>query len=397
MLTTAAIVGRSFNLPLLESLGDAEGDALLGALEEAEAAKLIQTASSSREARWEFAHGLIRQTLESGLSLVRRQRAHLRVADALERVGGTAARLRAADIGHHLFQAGTAADPAKTVRFLTIAGNQALEAGAFDEGLRQFQHALSVPEGSDKQQIADLRYQRGRALRSLGRTDEAVEEWRVVLDVYEEIGDRKGIARTAFDAAWVLAWLTRSEEGKALARRGLAALRDNDVEARCRLLAALVALCAVAGDDYEVSRDPLEKAERIPATIEQPAVTAELLQARELLHYHYMQPTHAIEVGRRAAGLRRERGELYAVCDVYFQMVMSAVMSGRLRETLELGKELETLSDRVGHVNAHWCTRLGLAFHHLVTTDNLATSTEVARRVVEYAASRDIAWRAFPT
>ena len=49
VLTTAAIVGRSFGLGLLEALGDAEGDALLTALEEAESAKLIQTVSSGRE------------------------------------------------------------------------------------------------------------------------------------------------------------------------------------------------------------------------------------------------------------------------------------------------------------------------------------------------------------
>ena len=62
VLTTAAVVGRSFDVGLLEALGDAEGDALLTAIEEAEAAKLILTVSSGRQVRWEFAHGLIRQT-----------------------------------------------------------------------------------------------------------------------------------------------------------------------------------------------------------------------------------------------------------------------------------------------------------------------------------------------
>ena len=169
VLTTAAVVGRSFDVGLLEALGDAEGDALLTALEEAEAANLILTVSSGREVRWEFAHGLIRQTLEHGLSLMRRQRAHLRVAEAVERVHGAKVDRYASDVGRHLFQAGAAADPEKTVRFLALAGDQALEAGAFDEALRQFDDALSVHDEDDQRQVADLLCRKGRALRSLGR------------------------------------------------------------------------------------------------------------------------------------------------------------------------------------------------------------------------------------
>ena len=127
VLTSAAVVGRSFDLTLLDALGDAEGDALLTALEEAEAARLIQAVASGREVRWEFSHGLIRQTLENSLSLMRRQRAHLRVAETLERVYGEHVERHASDLAQHLYQAGMGADPDKTVRFLTLAWDQALQ------------------------------------------------------------------------------------------------------------------------------------------------------------------------------------------------------------------------------------------------------------------------------
>ena len=185
MLTTAAVVGRSFDIALLDALGDAEGDALLTALEEAEAAKLIQTVASGREVRWEFAHGLIRQTLESSLSLMRRQRAHLRVAEAMERVHGAHVERYASGVARHLYQAGVAADPEKTVRFLTLAADQALGTGAFDEALRQLNDALSIQaeREADQPTVADLRYQKGRALRSLGQWEEAIEEWQEVLSL----------------------------------------------------------------------------------------------------------------------------------------------------------------------------------------------------------------------
>jgi predicted ATPase len=109
VLTTVAVIGRSFDLTLLNALGDAQEDTLLTALEEAEAAKLILSFSAGRDVRWEFAHGLIRQTLESSLSLPRRQRMHLRVAEAMERAYGARVDRYAPDVAQHLYQAGAAA------------------------------------------------------------------------------------------------------------------------------------------------------------------------------------------------------------------------------------------------------------------------------------------------
>ncbi|GAG39258.1 unnamed protein product, partial [marine sediment metagenome] len=115
VLTTAAVIGRGFSFELLEALGEVEVDMLLDAVDEAERAHLITSAGDGPEARFTFAHELVRQTLLSGLSLPRRQRMHLRVAEAMERVYARALEEHAADLAHHLYQAGTAADPQKTV------------------------------------------------------------------------------------------------------------------------------------------------------------------------------------------------------------------------------------------------------------------------------------------
>ena len=106
-LTDAAVVGRDFTFDLLEKLTEGDADRLLDAIDEAERANLIVAAdeaagpASARpaEARFRFAHELIRQTLISGLSLPRRQRLHLRVAETMEQVYGKDAELYAADDG----------------------------------------------------------------------------------------------------------------------------------------------------------------------------------------------------------------------------------------------------------------------------------------------------------
>ena len=171
------MIGRAFSFDLLEALADADTDALLDAIDDAERTHLIASVSETPggtgarpgEASFTFAHELIRQTLISGLSLPRRQRLHLRVAEAMEQVYSQTLDERAADLAHHLYQAGTASDPEKTVRYLTLAGKQAQRAAAFEDALRHFESALSLNEGRDRQKRADLLYQRGLALRSLAR------------------------------------------------------------------------------------------------------------------------------------------------------------------------------------------------------------------------------------
>ncbi len=381
VLTFGAVVGRGFSLDLLEAIGDVTGDALLTALEEAEANYLI-TPMAGRAPRWEFSHALIRQTLAAGLSLPRRQRLHLKVADAIERAAGANAEQHASDLAHHLFQAGTAADPARTTRFLALAGDRALASGAFDEALRHFDDALSLQDEDDPRHVADLRYKKGRALRSLGLGDEALEEWRAALAAYEDLGDGEGIARTVFDAGWDLAWRGRMREAQTLSRRGLDRLGERQDATRCRLLAALASFVAGAGDNYHVSHDLITEAEGLGDTLEHPELAAELGQARVFVHYAYMQLPDLVEVGQRTVPQRQERGELFEVCQLSWEMLFAHLLLGQYRELLDLAEGLETMSARVGHVSATWTAHLARTYHGLLITENLSA--------VEAAAGRDI-------
>ena len=86
VLTAAAVIGRHFDLDLLEAVAGVDGDVLTAALEEAEQAHLVKGPSGRTERRWRFAHQLMRQTLTSALPQTRRERLHLRVADAMVRL-----------------------------------------------------------------------------------------------------------------------------------------------------------------------------------------------------------------------------------------------------------------------------------------------------------------------
>src|SRR5262249_33252495 len=135
VLITAAVIGRRFSLPLLEEVENAEPELVLDALEQAERLRLVEAESAGREMYYRFVHELVRQTLAGALSLPRRQRLHFRVAEAIERIYAAQIDTHASALAHHLYQAGAAANPEKTVTWLTRAAEQAAAAAAYEDAL----------------------------------------------------------------------------------------------------------------------------------------------------------------------------------------------------------------------------------------------------------------------
>src|SRR6202158_1878721 len=129
MLVAAAVVGRDFDIGLLEAFGELAGHELREALDEATRGHFLIAAGTDR---YRFAHDLVRQRVLAALPLPRLQAYHLAVADTLERIYGKSANERAGEIGYHLYQAGTAADPMRTSTYLAQAAKNALAVGALE-------------------------------------------------------------------------------------------------------------------------------------------------------------------------------------------------------------------------------------------------------------------------
>ena len=113
MLASAAVIGRTFTFRHLSRRSRGVDDDLFDALEAAERGHLIEELPVDHPADYVFVHEQIRQTLVGELSLPRRQRVHVRIADALEAQGPASP----VDVAHHLLSAGTAAPrPARSPR-----------------------------------------------------------------------------------------------------------------------------------------------------------------------------------------------------------------------------------------------------------------------------------------
>jgi DNA-binding SARP family transcriptional activator len=244
VLTLAAVIGRTFDLDLLERISD--GDPL-PALEAAIGAAVITEPATGRFA---FTHAIINHTLYEQLTPSRCSRLHCRVAQAVAELPGD----HVAELAHHWL----AAAPAHTddaLRAAQRAGDRALEQLAPDEALHWFDRGLELTEGDPGRaaERCDLLIGRGEARRRLGA--EFREDLLEASALAERLGDLDRLTRAAlantlgpFGAAG-----RRDEERVAALRRALAAVPP-DWPRRARMLAVLGKEEYYGGDPEEGMR-----------------------------------------------------------------------------------------------------------------------------------------------
>lgn len=149
VLTTAAVLGRVFQLRTLEAViaaqpdGPFPADAVLDALEEAEARGIVE-AEPGNPSWFRFSHILIRDILYEDLTSTRRMRLHRLAGEVLERLYGVAAGLQFAELASHFVHAAPARDLPKAVRYERWAGDHALTIYAYEEAAEHYASALHV-------------------------------------------------------------------------------------------------------------------------------------------------------------------------------------------------------------------------------------------------------------
>ena len=246
VLVAAAVSGRVFASEIVGEVAGASDDTLVEAFDDAERARLLARGKVPGEVM--FSHELIRQTLLSGVSAVKRQRLHLRTAEAISQHYSDDLEAHAGDLAHHLSRAGRYGDRASLVRYLKIAGDRAFDAAAFDDAVGHFEHALSLISSADQLVRAQLLERLAMALRSVGRWDDALRTMDEALDRYEAIGQVEAIGRLGWAMVYQLTWTGRLIEAVAVGQRTLAALGNTTSADKARLLSALAWAISGSGD-----------------------------------------------------------------------------------------------------------------------------------------------------
>jgi tetratricopeptide (TPR) repeat protein len=236
MLTTAAVIGREFDLDLLETVtGDSE-DELLDLLEAAASARVVE--ETIVPGRFSFLHALTRDALYDSLSATRRSRLHLRVARAIEDARGARVDDQLGALAYHYAAAGSDAD--KAIEYAQRAGDQALQRLAHEEAAAYFERGLALAHAFDVTRC-DLLFGLAEARRRAGDVTGARDAFIDAGAVARELGDAERLARAAIAnyRGHVFASPGWHEPAIDLLEEALTVLPDVDDPLRARVLAAL--------------------------------------------------------------------------------------------------------------------------------------------------------------
>ena len=388
VLTAAAVIGRAFPLDLLTAILDFSEDEVLDAVEEAERAQLVAADNSQRTARYGFVHELIRTTLAGGLSMPRRQRLHLRIADAIERLRAASLESHASMLAHHLYQAGAAADAQRAGKALALAGNRALASAAFEEALETFDNLLGLELAEHDPLAAEAWERRGKSLMALGHHEDSAAAFDRALQAYSAIGDDAGIERAAIGEANVFGWLGRTNESVATLNRGLRALSSDAPRERALILAWL-AMSEISPAHLTEATDHLQEATAIAERLGDPVVYRRVLRAQASSLRMCCDFEGAIASARRTVELTPSVAS-YELTDALVEELLDEYYLGHFSRCDAVLSKLEAVARPSGHPGAPflaaWVSQIVRFLRSGNLHEHLAAAATLAKLPnVEYA------------
>jgi len=261
-LLVGAVIGREFELGLVQAIGAGDPGSLLDSLDEALQAGLVVEVSPGLVA---FRHALIRQTLEGELSSTRRVQLHWRVGVALAEAGAPATVVAA-----HLYEGVLAGHAGTAAASLIAAGVEQEEVAANEDAVVSYSRAielLDLPGADDSGLRADALVGRGVAQWALAPFGaDGRHDLLAAADVARRAGLDDRLALAASNYAGPLRVGTYDDEVAGLCYEALDRLAGTDSLLKVQLISRLVS--QLGGwdrlDDAEaLSREAMAVADRL--------------------------------------------------------------------------------------------------------------------------------------
>jgi class 3 adenylate cyclase len=271
-LRVAAVIGRGFDLRVLERVSHLSAPRLLDVLAEGIEAGALAEAGT----RYSFVHELVRETLYEDLPASRRRELHLTLGRVLEELSHPDDEQHLSEIAHHLAQAAPLGDPDTAVEYLLRAGDRASTLLAYEEAALDYHRALELldaVEDASAERRGDLLLRLADAQWRAGDARAAQASFERATEAARRLGNAGMLARaalgyvTALGGFLLFARFEIGGTGAGLLEEALAALPESDSPLRARLLARLAVELYSANEPVErrvaLSGEAMEMARRL--------------------------------------------------------------------------------------------------------------------------------------
>ncbi|NAS24970.1 AAA family ATPase [Herbidospora sp. NEAU-GS84] len=330
ILLQAAVIGRDVDVDVLVDISGEE-DSVVDAVEAALLAGLVTEPGAGR---LRFDHEMVRDTLYSDASRLRRSRLHAAVASVIEsRNPGDVAAL-----AHHYDLAGTADTAAKAVRYAGLAGEQAERRYAYREAASQWERAINAYDragGRPGKDRLELQVRTIHALALAGDMTAARAHRRDAMDVALPLGDleltarvaaalavpHKGIARDFTRTAWEIVDVTE---------KALLELPPSEHSLRASLLATLA--LELEGSATPRGEQASLEAEELARASGDPNLLAMALSGRLRQSYTLAQVDEREDIGRELLRVGAESGQISVQTLAHLVLLECAAARGDFAE-----------------------------------------------------------------
>ena len=371
VLAAASVIGPEFSRPLVEAAADVESgvsDALAELVRDKLLIEVPDTEHPTREARYTFAHALLREAQYEDLIDSQKRDIHRRIAlelDAQSKTEDREARPLPAKIAHHFYEAGSEEYLEHTVAYLIAAARHAEGGGAFVEAIALYDRALDQLAASDQRQVCRLLIYKGRAMmRASSRKTAARETLARAAAIARDIGasDLLGRAALGFHGRYTAAGQVDRKRIELLEEARSALDRDGDTSRpaqvlRTRVVARLSESYMWA--DVERARKLSREAVAMAGQLGDRIAFLESLAARHatLLHTRYLDDR--LHVTEQRLRIATAAGSDEAMAAALRWHIHDLLESGDLRQAASEHGRLGRLAGRLGQplylsYERHW-------------------------------------------
>jgi AAA ATPase domain len=273
-LHVAAVVGREFNLRVLERTTELGVVPLLDLLAEAADAGVVSEDPAIPRG-YAFVHELVRETLYEDTPPARRIELHRLIGAVLEDLYRDDLDPHLSEIAHHLAMAAPAGDVSAAIGYLVRAGGRAADLLAYEEAALHYERALGLlgaAEEASRERRCGLLLRLGDARWRSGDTRAARVAFEEAADLARRLGDGEMLARAALGYVvglggfLLFARFEVGTSGMGLLEEALAALPEDDNPLRAHLLARLAAEMYASSDierRLQLSREAVDMSRRL--------------------------------------------------------------------------------------------------------------------------------------